>query len=100
MAAIDYDIIDGLKLTLQGSYVNNTQDYTYFQKYIKYNENKETDPNSLSQSHTSWNRTNYDALLNYDKSFGQHNLKGLLGWHTEKYNYKYNYAYRSKFPNN
>ena len=100
MAAIDYDIIDGLKLTLQGSYVNNTQDYTYFQKYIKYNENKETDPNSLTQRYTSWNRTNYDALLNYDKSFGQHNLKGLLGWHTEKYNYKYSSSYRSKFPNN
>ena len=38
--------------------------------------------------------------MNYDKSFGQHNIKGLLGWHTEKYNYKYQKAVRKKFPNN
>lgn len=100
MAAIDYDIIDGLKLTLQGSYVNNLQNYTYFQKYIKYNENKESDPNELTESYTRWDRTNFDALLNYDKAFGKHNIKALLGWHTEKYNYKYNYANRKKFPNN
>lgn len=100
MAAIDYDIIDGLKLTLQGAYVNNLQNYTYFQKYIEYNENKVSDPNELTESYTRWDRTNFDALLNYDKTFGKHNIKGLLGWHTEKYNYKYNYSNRKKFPNN
>ena len=39
-------------------------------------------------------------LLNYDNTFGKHNIKGLLGWHTEKYNYKYTRAYRQNFPNN
>lgn len=100
MAAVDYEIIDGLKLTLQGAYVSNLQNYNYFQKYIKYNENKESDPNQLDERYYKWDRTNYDALLNYDKSFGQHNIKGLLGWHTEKYNYKYQKAVRKKFPNN
>lgn len=100
MAAIDYDIIDGLKLTLQGAYVNNLQNYTYFQKYIKYNANKESDPNELDERYYRWDRTNFDALLNYDKTFGKHNIKGLLGWHTEKYNYKYNKSGRKKFPNN
>lgn len=100
MAAVDYEIMDGLKLTLQGAYVNNLQNYNYFQKYIRYNENKESDPNQLDERYYKWDRTNYDALLNYDKSFGQHNIKGLLGWHTEKYNYKYQKAVRKKFPNN
>lgn len=100
MAAVDYEIIDGLKLTLQGAYVSNLQNYSYFQKYIKYNENKESDPNQLDERYYKWDRTNYDALLNYDKSFGQHNIKGLLGWHTEKYNYKFQKAVRKKFPNN
>lgn len=100
MAAVDYKIMDGLKLTLQGAYVNNLQNYSYFQKYIKYNENKESDPNQLDERYYKWDRTNYDALLNYDKSFGKHNIKGLLGWHTEKYNYKYQKAVRKKFPNN
>lgn len=100
MAAVDYEIFDGLKLTLQGSYVNNLQNYNYFQKYIKYNENKESDPSQLDERFYKWDRTNYDALLNYNKNFGKHNIKGLLGWHTEKYNYKYQKAVRKKFPNN
>ncbi len=99
-AALDYQIIDGLKVTLSGSYVSNLQNYQYFQKFIQYNPNKKSDPNSLDERFYRWDRTNYDALLNYDKSFGQHNLKGLLGWHTEKYNYKYQKAYRKNFPNN
>ncbi len=100
MAAVDYKIFDGLKLTLQGAYVNNLQNYNYFQKYIKYNENKESDPSQLDERFYKWDRTNYDALLNYNKNFGKHNIKGLLGWHTEKYNYKYQKAVRKKFPNN
>ena len=100
MAAVDYEIFDGLKLTLQGAYVNNLQNYNYFQKYIKYNENKESDPSQLDECFYKWDRTNYDALLNYNKNFGKHNIKGLLGWHTEKYNYKYQKAVRKKFPNN
>ena len=100
MAAVDYEIFDGLKLTLQGAYVNNLQNYNYFQKYIKYNETKESDPSQLDERFYKWDRTNYDALLNYNKNFGKHNIKGLLGWHTEKYNYKYQKAVRKKFPNN
>ncbi|ADV42809.1 TonB-dependent receptor [Bacteroides helcogenes] len=100
MAALDYQIMDGLKLTMSGAYVHNMQNYQYFQKFIQYNENKKSDPNSLDERFYKWDRTNYDVLLNYDKSFGQHNLKGLLGWHTEKYNYKYQKAYRKNFPNN
>lgn len=100
MAAVDYAIIDGLKLTLQGSYVHNLQNYNYFQKYIRYNANKESSKSSLDDRFYTWNRTNYDALLNYDKQFGNHGLKGLLGWHTEKYNYKYQRTYRDGFPNN
>lgn len=98
--ALDYQIIDGLKATLSGAYVNNLQNYSYFQKFIQYNANKKSDPNSLDERFYRWDRTNYDVLLNYDKSFGQHNVKGLLGWHTEKYNYKYQKAYRKNFPNN
>ena len=67
---------------------------------IKYNENKESDPSQLDERFYKWDRTNYDALLNYNKNFGKHNIKGLLGWHTEKYNYKYQKAVRKKFPNN
>lgn len=87
-AALDYKIMDGLVLTLSGAYVSDIQNYSFFQKFIQYNPNKATTPNELSERYYTWNRTNYDALLNYDKSFGAHNVKALVGWHTEKYNYK------------
>ena len=44
MAALDYQVMDGLKLTLSGSYVNNLQNYQNFQKFIQYNPNKKSDP--------------------------------------------------------
>lgn len=99
LASLDYKIFDELTLTLTGSYVNDLQNYKYFQPFIQYNPNKASDPSSLDERDYRWDRTNYDVLLNYDKTFGKHNLKGLAGWHTEKYNYKYMKAYRKNFPN-
>lgn len=99
-AALDYEIIDNLKLTVSGSYVSNRQNYMYFQKFIQYNKDKSTDPNHLDKRVYTFDRSNFDALLNYDKSFGNHNLKGLVGWHTERYTSDYQKAYREKFPNN
>lgn len=100
IVALDYQIFDALKATVQGSYVSDGQHYKAFQKYIKYNANKESEPNSLDERHYNWNRTNFEALLNYDQTFGKHGLKGLLGWHTEKYNYSYEKLSRKNFPNN
>lgn len=96
----DYKIVDGLVATVTGSYVGNTQHYRDFQKYIRYNANKETEPNHLDERHYNWDRTNFDALLNYDKQFGLHGFKALAGWHAEKYNYNYNRSYRKDFPSN
>ena len=99
LASLDYKILDELTLTLTGSYVNDLQNYKYFQPFIQYNPNKASDPSSPDERYYHWDRTNYDVLLNYNKTFGKHNLKGLAGWHTEKYNYKYMKAYRKNFPN-
>ena len=86
--------------TVTGSYVNNQQHYRAFQKYIKYNPNKETEPNRLEERFTGWHRANFDALLNFDKQFGEHGLKAMAGWHTEKYDYTYNQQFRKNFPTN
>lgn len=96
----DYKLLESLKATVQGSYVSNRQHYKNFRKFIQYNPNKASDPNRLTEAFYLWDRTNFDALLNYDKTIGQHNLKGLAGWHTEKYNYSDNSLSRRNFPNN
>lgn len=98
--AADYKIIDGLVATVTGSYVNNQQHYRAFQKFIQYNPNKKTEPNKLNENYYGWHRASFDALLNYDKSFGQHNLKAMAGWHTEKFDYSENTMERKNFPTN
>lgn len=101
IVAADYMITEGLKATLQGSYISNTQHFKEFQKDIQYNPSTYHGPNQLDERYYLWNRTNFDALLNYDKQFADaHNLKVLLGWHTEKYNYSENTMVRRGFPNN
>ncbi|WP_400261431.1 SusC/RagA family TonB-linked outer membrane protein [Sphingobacterium sp. SG20118] len=98
--ALDYKPIQDLTLTAQGAYISNIQDRSEFVKDIQYNSSKYHGPNSLDESTTLWNRSSLDLLANYDKQIGQHHIKGLLGYHMEKYNSKYNRAYREGFPNN
>lgn len=100
IAALDYNIIDGLKFTVQGSYVSNMQNLTRFMKDIQYNPNKYHGPNELSERYYTWNRAAFDALLNYDKQFGDHGLKVLAGFHSEAYTSKELIASRTTFANN
>jgi TonB-linked SusC/RagA family outer membrane protein len=98
--AADYTLIDGLILTVQEAYTSNIQHYREFVKDIWYNPSKYHGPNQLDERLYLWNRNNFDAYLNYDKIFGAHGLKVMLGWHAEKYNYVENKAVRKNFPNN
>lgn len=98
--AVDYQLIDQLKLTAQGAYVSNVQTTNDFVKDIQYNPNKYHGPNRLNKRHYLWNRPSMDLLANYEQSFGRHNLKGLLGFKVEKYNYEELRVTRENFPNN
>ena len=100
LLSVDYNIMEGLKFSLQGTYVSNIQDLSEFVKDIQYNENKYHGPNELNTASFLWNRSSLDALLNYDKTFGKHTIKGLLGYRMESYNYKQTKASRQGFPNN
>ena len=97
---VDYKILDGLTAKLSASYVNDNQNYDYFQKFFVYNANKKTDPNFHDERVYKWERKTFEALLNYNKTFGQHTVGALAGWHAEAYDYKYWYTYRKNFPNN
>lgn len=98
--SVDYQIIDGLKATVTGSYVNDDQHYKAFVKKIENDPAQAARPNEMTEKFINWNRYNFDALLNYDKTFGLHGLKVMLGWHAEKYDVRKNEAVRKNFPNN
>lgn len=100
LLGVDWQIYKDLKLTVQGAYVDNSQRYEYFQKFIQYNANKASEPNHLNIGNYEWHRTNFDAYLNYAKAVADHHFKGMAGWHTERYKYNEDWTYRSNFPNN
>lgn len=100
IASLDYEIIKGLKATISGAYINNHQYYHEFIKYIRYNENKESDPNRLTTANFQSETKVFDALLNYEKQIGKHGIKALAGWHAEKYDYINNESFRKNFPTN
>ncbi len=100
LLGLDWQIYSDLKLTVQGAYVDNSQRYEYFQKFIQYNSNKASEPNKLSIGNYEWHRTNFDAFLNYAKSLADHHFKGMAGWHTERFKYNEDWTNRKKFPNN
>jgi len=100
LLSLDYEIIDGLKATVTGSYTSNNQHYKAFVKKIENDPAQANRPNSLTESFTSWTRYNFDALLNYDKQFGDHGLQVMLGYHAEAFDGRYNTMYRKDFPNN
>ena len=85
---------------MQGAYINESQRYSYFQKFIQYNPNKASEPNKLVVSNSNWHRTNFDAYLNYDKSIAEHNFKAMLGWHTERFKQYYDNGQRQNFATN
>ena len=53
--SLDYQILDELKATVTGSYVNNQQHYKEFRKEIIYNPNKKSNPNQLDDVSTDGN---------------------------------------------
>ena len=98
--ALDYEIVDGLKATVTGAYVNDQMHRRAFQKDYMYNATFPSQQSQLNERFEGWHRATFDALLNYDKQFGDHGLKALAGWHTEKYSFYRNDMERKNFPNN
>lgn len=96
----DYKLLKELSLTAQGAYNSTVSDYKAFMQDIQLNENVYQGPNELNETMTLTNRMSFDAFLNYNKTFGNHHLKGMGGYRVEKYNYKTISASRKDFPNN
>lgn len=95
-AEVSYDILEGLKLTANGSYYSTNEKYTLFRKEIQYNPNKYDGPNRLIKRNNREVRKQGDILLTYDKKISQkHTVNALAGVHSELFEYEYLDAYRS-----
>uniref|UniRef100_UPI003AB3AC0E SusC/RagA family TonB-linked outer membrane protein n=1 Tax=Phocaeicola plebeius TaxID=310297 RepID=UPI003AB3AC0E len=80
---------------------------TYWTKYDKtyraetyFDENKTVGPSTLNIWTSNNTNTTLEALVNYEKTFGSHDLKVLAGTSVEQTSNKGLEGYRNTFPNN
>lgn len=94
----ELDIWDGLKLKgVLGTDVNNDTRFTRNNAVPYYSSEAATDPRPVKQSDyrtSNWNANSYlinsQLLLDYNKSFGRHQVNGLVGITNESYTYNAN----------
>lgn len=85
LLSFDYHIIDCLTFSLQGAYVTNMSETKDYRKECWYDEVNYHGPDQLTETVSRWSRYTLDALLNYDKTFGQdHHFKAMTGYKIEK----------------
>ena len=103
MFKLEYDIIDGLKFTgianVKYTFKNNEKQ-THKLKYKDYftQEIIEKGDNAFSDRRDYNSYYNLQALLNYKKSFGSHNLDILGGYQQESEQSDWLYGSRSGYP--
>lgn len=100
-----YEFIPGLKWTSSMAQIHSEDTNTYFiPTYERYDSTGAVVAlninNSLSNSNSVWERYVFENLLNYDKTFGNHQFNFLLGQTMQKERNDYMYAYIQNFPNN
>lgn len=96
---LKYHLTEELALSAVGSYKFYFEDNNEFRKDIQYNSGKYHGPSKMYQRMNLENTAYGDILLEYNKNFGDHNIKALAGFHSELYQRKYTYGYRQDFPN-
>ncbi|MDP4208466.1 MAG: TonB-dependent receptor [Bacteroidota bacterium] len=79
----------------RGNY-NKTRDYARYQPYgtningrdtVLYTKYKDNTSFSIDEgTRNQWNRTNLEAALKYQRTFGKHEVSGLVMYHQDTYN--------------
>lgn len=100
IGSLQYTFMEGLSLKALGSYRPQMNDSHEFRKDIWYNASKYHGPNKMYEKTTTSTMYTGDMTLNFDRTFGNHHIAALAGYHVEQYDYKYGEMYRQNFPNN
>lgn len=85
----DFNIMDGLTFTVNGSIYKYDRRYTYISSPFVDNYTSSSSNGSVSKSSYTTKTYNTQQLLNYAKTFGLHDVNVLIGH--EYYNYEYQY---------
>jgi TonB-linked SusC/RagA family outer membrane protein len=84
---IEYEILKGLNIKMQGSWNYNNYVRDYYRPAALPNSTNRTPPsNPTAESRTKTKYTwMWENTLNYKKNLGEHHITGLAGWTAQKY---------------
>ncbi len=97
---LEYEIIDGLKMTLRGGYVFDQRNYKKYAADEQIDATTYAGPAKLNVNWSASHELTLEALLKYNKTFGDHTLNALAGYSQIEGKYEYLKAYRDNFPTN
>lgn len=90
-AYLEFNIYEGLKATLNGGLeTSNYRNSGYDNKLV----GDGSPSGRFNLTNTRRTTTTFNQLINYNKSFGDHNFDILLGHESYAYKYQYNYTMR------
>ncbi|WP_430810731.1 MULTISPECIES: TonB-dependent receptor [unclassified Carboxylicivirga] len=98
VGSLTFTLTEGLTVKGTASIRTYNEDNNEKNIEIQYNPSKYHGPTKMNQYHTGSERITGDIVANYVKSFGDHNLALMAGYHAESYDYKRTRAYRENFP--
>ncbi len=93
-------LLEGLTLKNIAGINYDISDNKIHKKTIEYGDGTVQGPNSVEDYLSRRSTITLQSFLNYDKRFGKHGIKVLLGASREAYTVKVNDAYRQDFPSN
>lgn len=95
-----WEILKDLKVTGQVGYTFGVSENRAFLATYPVTETYGITVNTLNNSWAKSDRLTLQSLIEYSKSFGNHNLHLLGGFSSQSYYYNDISAYRNRFPNN
>ncbi|MGO1595795.1 MAG: SusC/RagA family TonB-linked outer membrane protein [Sphingobacterium sp.] len=97
--SLSVDILPGLVAKTIFSYDNfEVKDHLYYSPLHYHSTYGETANGTVFEYSTNYSRLTSSNTLNYNKSFGDHNIDLLAGFEAEKYQVGYQYASGSNLP--
>jgi len=97
---LDYQVIDDLKLSFITSYIRDIRRRKNFNSTQRINDDIFLGPNQLAEYLNNNSYYTVQALADYDKKFGQHEIGMLVGYSFEDYDREDLYGYRDDFLGN
>ena len=97
---LDYKPIEDLTISAIGAYQYTNNEEKTYRSTLKLDGDQIIGPSSLSHLMSKTIYKTFQATVDYNKTFGKHNIGALLGYSWEQEDFENVKGFRDKFPSN